>query len=515
MKRALVLAGIIVMLTSTLFAEGTAPVTKENIMIESTITSKSKATSKPETNANPLISNIFCADPTAIEFNGRLYVYGTNDHAQYEAVGANGKNTYEFIKSLVMLSTDDMVNWTYHGLIKVDEIAPWIVDSWAPSIISRVERNGQTHFYLYFSNSGCGVGVLTATNPLGPWSDPLGHSLVTGTTPGLGLCSAPFDPGVCIDDNGVGWLAFGGGNHNPKGTDFQPGNARIVQLGEDMISLASDIIPIKAPYHFEANELNFINGTYVYTYNTNWMPRDKWELDGKDKPSTCSMVYMTSKTPLDAASWEYQSHYFRNPGEFSMEYSNNHTHLHQYKNKYYLFYHAMYPEKALGTEGGFRSLCVDEVTVDETNVSITRKDGTKKGVSQIKKVNPYKVNQAATLFTSADITYNETEREGFMTVSGTKSGAWTYVKGVNFKDGASSFSVKAKGNGRIEVYFDSLKNKPVAAVDVATDTFTDVPGEINSSAIQPKDSSAKSNMHAVYFVLSGANVQFDSWKFGN
>lgn len=32
---------------------------------------------------NPLITNIFCADPTSVEYNGRLYVYGTNDNQQY------------------------------------------------------------------------------------------------------------------------------------------------------------------------------------------------------------------------------------------------------------------------------------------------------------------------------------------------------------------------------------------------------------------------------------------------
>lgn len=77
--------------------------------------------SKPEENANPLIANIFCADPTAVEYNGRLYVYGTNDHQQYEAVGSKGSNTYEKIKSIVMLSTDDMVNWTYHGIACFDK----------------------------------------------------------------------------------------------------------------------------------------------------------------------------------------------------------------------------------------------------------------------------------------------------------------------------------------------------------------------------------------------------------
>ena len=39
---------------------------------------------KNERNANPISPNIFCADPTAVEYNGRLYVYGTNDTQQAE-----------------------------------------------------------------------------------------------------------------------------------------------------------------------------------------------------------------------------------------------------------------------------------------------------------------------------------------------------------------------------------------------------------------------------------------------
>src|SRR5216110_1234522 len=67
-------------------------------------------------NANPLLDFIFTADPTAVEYNGRIYVYATNDHQQYEHVGNDGKNSYEHIRTLVMMSSDDMVNWTYHGL---------------------------------------------------------------------------------------------------------------------------------------------------------------------------------------------------------------------------------------------------------------------------------------------------------------------------------------------------------------------------------------------------------------
>ena len=84
----------------------------------------SKNICKPLFNSNPVSSNVFCADPTGVEYEGRLYIYGTSDHQQYEVVGKNGKNIYEHIKSLVCFSTEDMVNWTYHGEINVKKIAP-------------------------------------------------------------------------------------------------------------------------------------------------------------------------------------------------------------------------------------------------------------------------------------------------------------------------------------------------------------------------------------------------------
>src|SRR5687767_2998217 len=105
-------------------------------------------------NANPLLDFIFTADPTAVEYNGRVYVYATNDHQQYEHVGKDGKNTYQHIRTLVMMSSDDMVNWTYHGLINTAALSPWSTNSWAPSITSRLEADGKTHFYLYYSNGG-------------------------------------------------------------------------------------------------------------------------------------------------------------------------------------------------------------------------------------------------------------------------------------------------------------------------------------------------------------------------
>ena len=91
---------------------------------------------------NPLLDFMYVADPTAVEHNGRIYVYGTNDQQEIDSVGKGTQNSYAHIHSLVMMSSSDMVNWTYHGIIDVEKAAPWTGKrgvSWAPSIISRLE----------------------------------------------------------------------------------------------------------------------------------------------------------------------------------------------------------------------------------------------------------------------------------------------------------------------------------------------------------------------------------------
>lgn len=448
-----------------------------------------------KTSANPILSEIFCADPTAVEYDGRLYVYGTNDHQQYEAVGAEGKNTYEHIKSIVMISTDDMVNWTYHGTIAVDEVAPWIIASWAPSITSRVEEDGLTHFYLYFSNSGWGTGVITATSPTGPWSDPLGHSLIDGNTEGLQGCESPFDPGVLIDDEGTGWLSFGGGENG----------ARIVRLGSDMISLDSEIAVIPTQNHFEASELNYINGTYVYTENNDWGSRLEWSADGKLAPPKCSMDYLTTKTPLDPESWEYKDYYFKNPGDVGMEYSNNHTHLQKYAGKWYLFYHSLFPQSTLGTTGGFRSLCVNEAFVDEENVVIEKVTANKDGVSQIKNVDAYAQNQAETAYSTSDIKYSVVDGGNIAAYTELPDGVGAYicVKGVDFADGASVFSANISGNGRVDVYIDGINGVVSSSVCCNSDGYVNMWSEMAEKV---------EGVHDVYFLISNG-IKFDSWQF--
>lgn len=454
-------------------------------------------------NGNPLLDFNFNADPTAVEHEGRLYVYATNDHQQLDIVGPEGNNGYQHIHSLVMMSTDDMVNWTFHGYIDVKSLSPWGIASWAPSITKRVEADGKTHFYLYYSNCGVGVGMLTATSPVGPWTDPLGKNVVDKQSEGLGNCGAPFDPGVVVDDEGRGWLSFGGGS-NQFGTEYNPGNARIVRLADDMMHLDSPITEIKAPYHFEANELNYINGTWVYTYNTSWVERKEWPLE-TEKPSICCMSYMTSKTPLDTDSWEYQANYFKNPMDYGFLPSNNHTHLHKFQGEYYLLYHTLVLEEHRNGKGGFRSVCIDKIKVDEENLTIHMGEATRTGVDQLKPFYPFNWVQAETVAATHNIRFVPTGRPGDTAAACHTDGQILKIRGVDFHTAPQEVNVVVRGPGKLTVRLDHPKEGQIIAnLSFEGDEWKKVTEKITVPV---------SGQHDLFFITSEGDFQFDKWKF--
>jgi len=454
-------------------------------------------------NGNPLLDFNFNADPTAVEHEGRLYVYATNDHQQLDIVGPEGNNGYQHIHSLVMMSTDDMVNWTFHGYIDVKSLSPWGIASWAPSITKRMEADGKTHFYLYYSNCGVGVGMLTATSPVGPWTDPLGKNVVDKQSEGLGNCGAPFDPGVVVDDEGRGWLSFGGGS-NQFGTEYNPGNARIVRLTDDMMHLDSPITEIKAPYHFEANELNYINGTWVYTYNTSWVERKEWPLE-IEKPSICCMSYMTSKTPLDTDSWEYQANYFKNPMDYGFLPSNNHTHLHKFQGEYYLLYHTLVLEEHRNGKGGFRSVCIDKIKVNEENLTIHMGEATRTGVDQLKPLYPFNWVQAETVAATHNIRFVPTGRPGDTAAACHTDGQILKIRGVDFHTAPQEVNVVVRGPGKLTVRLDHPKEGQIIAnLSFEGDEWKEVTEKITVPV---------SGQHDLFFITSEGDFQFDKWKF--
>lgn len=495
---------------------------------------------KGTANGNPISPCVFCADPTALEYNGRLYLYGTNDTQQYIKNNKTGSNGYGDISSLVIFSTDDMVNWTFHGTIDVRKLcSSWgwrFAASWAPSVTWRTTAEGKEEFFLYFANSGGSVGVLKASSPLGPWTSPLSKPMIDADTPGVSPCNWIFDPGVVIDDDGTGYIAFGGGDPQSTGSSLWPGNSRIAKLKPSMTALDGAAVKMPAPYLFEASELNMMNGRYVYTYNTSWSDRNDWNKfegrNGQPAPSSCSMCYMVSDTPLDPDSWEYRGEYVPNEGNFGdlgSDWGNNHTHLHKFQDKFYLFYHGNVLEKIMknskdnpmdSNASGYRSLCVNEITVDEETQTISKITMTKKGVSPIKPLDPYQLQQAETMASCGGVNYEDFKNIKTIPMKNTLGndasenmyikmapGSWTAVRNVDFGEkGAKSFVLRAKGTGTLE-FRTASKGQPIATVQFASTEMEDHVFEID-----PETFKGTKNLFFLVFT-EATNVQFDAWQF--
>ncbi len=464
---------------------------------------------KPTGENNPIAANVFFADPTSVEYNGRLYVYGTNDSQQYDKNNGTGENSYGNINSLVCYSTADMVNWTYEGTINVREITGWAGCSWAPSIVSK-EIKGKTQFFLYFCDSAAGVGVLTSDSPTGPWEDPVGTFLVNGNTVKDDPVFWCFDPGVVVDENGTGWLAFGGGDpvHEDENSMYT-GNCRLVKLNDDMVSLASDPVKIPAVHHFEANELNVIGGKLVLTYCSNYGARDRWPITMGQPSQTCSMCYLVCNgDPLNPDDWVYGGEYLTNPNTHGYPFSNNHSHLQKFGDKYYILYQnvsLLENMDKLNVAGGYRSINIDYIDVDEANVKINYAKMTDAGVEQLKNFDPFVINEAESSRTNAGLTYFNTE--GRNIVTNISDGDWTELVNVDFADGANAFAATVRGKGMIEVRLDSVDGKAVGNIQFATD------GEWKTVRCQLDKT--VSGVHDLYFVFGGGSFVFDNWQFAN
>ena len=493
---------------------------------------------KGMSNNNPISACVFCADPTALEYNGRLYVYGSNDHQQFIANGKKGENSYGEIKSIVVFSTDDMVNWTFHGTIDTKKICsgwvtnPWYKGygvSWAPSVTWRHnEETGEDEFFLYFCNSSHGVGVLKANSPIGPWTSPNKQLMIHYDTPGANAAgtNANFDPGVVIDENGVGWISFGGLGPNT----LMPDAARIIKLKPSMTEVDGAAVKINAPYHFEANELNVIGGKYVYTYCSHWNRNEsEWNAYKNEHnitagmPGGGTMCYMVSDNPMDPDSWVFKGAY--GPGVAG----NNHSHLQKFQGNYYHIYHnhgsvlldKMKSEGEVDASAGdFRSICVNSATVNESTVTINPVSLTLEGVTQIKNLNPYELQEAETMASCGGINYedftNITKNTRISTLGNDASsnlqvqmraGSWISQRHIDFgATGATKFMLRAKGTGTMEIRIGRLGGRPAATIDFSSTDMDEQTIELNTSKFQ--------GVKNVFFIVTSAdNFYVDAWQF--
>lgn len=466
-------------------------------------------------NGNPLVSHKFGADPYALVYEGRVYLYMTNDVLVYDSDENVLDNNYGNINEISVISSDDLVNWTDHGVIRAagsEGAAKWATQSWAPAAAHKVIK-GKDRFFLYFANNASGVGVLTSDSPIGPWIDPIGQPLIERKTPGVENVTWIFDPAVFQDDDGKAYIYFGGGV--PEGKSEMPNTARVMHLGDDMVSVESEALTIPAPYMFEDSGINKHQGKYYYTYCSNFY-------DGvrqAGSPPAGQIAYMVSDNPMGP--WKYGGSILRNPGEFFDVGGNNHHSIFEFNSTWYIAYHAQTLSKAMGIPKGYRSTHLNLIGFNEDG-TMQEVNADYEGVGQVKPLDPYVRVQAETMGWNTGVEVEQAAGDDGelinprMVLTDIDNGEWIALSNVDFgRGGASSFKVSvasSSSGGFIELRLDSLEGQLIGTLAIpGTDDWnlwTDVETKISDAVGE----------HDLYLLFKGGSgekmFKLDSWQFG-
>lgn len=470
---------------------------------------------------NPIMTQSYGADPYAMVYQDEVYFYMTADAYEYDGTGVIQENSYSKIKSIRVVSTKDMVNFTDHGEVRIassNGAAKWAHNSWAPAAAWK-EIDGKPRFFLYFADEGGGIGVLQADSPTGPFTDPLGKGLVTRDTPTCKEVLWLFDPAVLVDDDGRAYLYFGGGV--PEGKTDHPQTARVVEMGEDMISLAGEPKMIDAPYLFEDSGIHKYKDKYYYTYCANW----NVDKEGTEKYGfeNAEIICMESDSPMGP--FTLKEKILENPGKTIGLYGNNHHCVFEFNHQWYITYHSRILEKNMGIEKGYRCTNIDpfEIAEDGT-IGIIKQ--TREGCKQLKAVNPYVENSAAMMAQAGGVEavaanpISEAYGCGEMALGKIDSGDFAQIKGVDFKQKLPSVwksKIRAvddiDDSCIIQLRLDSLNGEVIAYLPVG-EYFSENNNKVNEF-IEMEGQLLKEvkGTHDLYIVFSGSGYEVGSWYF--
>lgn len=291
-----------------------------------------KDCSKPN---EPLITDIFTADPSAHVFDGKIYIYPSHDLAHN---GADNDNGDEYaMEDYHILSMDDITAPCIdNGEALHMKNVPWVSQQmWAPDA---AYKNGT--YYLFFpARDKEGIfrlGVATSTSPVGPFNPEPNY------IPG----SFSIDPAVFMDDNGEAYIYFGGlwGGQLEKwqtGTYKEDGaepvgkkNAlgpRVAKLSDDLLTFQSAPKEIQIldeagkPLAAEDEDRRYFEGPWMHKYN------DTYYLS-YSTGTTHYLVYATSKNP--EGPFTYRGRIL----EPVIGWTTHHS-IVEFQGKWYLFYH--------------------------------------------------------------------------------------------------------------------------------------------------------------------------------
>ncbi len=315
----------------------------------------------------PLITHLYTADPSAHVFEGKVYIYPSHDRETDIQFNDNG-DQYDMEDYHVFSteSLDPLAPVVDHGVVLHAKDVPWVSKQlWAPDAAF---KNGK--YYLYFpardKEGVFRIGVAVGDKPEGPFTpDP---EPIKG--------SYSIDPASFVDDDGNGYLYFGGlwggqlqcyqGGHDvfnpswsgpkePSGAGVYALTPRVAKLTGDMRQFDGELqeVVILAPEtgekiladdhdrrFFEAAWMHKRAGIYYFSYSTG---------------DTHYLCYATGTSPLGP--FTYGGRIL----EPVLGWTTHHS-IVEFKEKWYLFHHDC---ELSGGVDHLRSVKVKEIFYDK------------------------------------------------------------------------------------------------------------------------------------------------------
>jgi beta-xylosidase len=273
---------------------------------------------------NPIIKDVFTADPAPLVYKNTVYLYTGHD-------GATTEDTNYKMPDWRVYSSKDMVNWKDHGSPLSPSTFSWATgDAYAAQC---VERGGKFYWFVSTfhkkdenSNGGAAIGVAVSDSPTGPFKDAIGKALITNEmTTDMKHSWDDIDPTVFIDDDGQAYLFWG---HS---------SCKWIKLKKNMIEADGEISTFKPK--------NYIEGPWVYKR------KNLYYLVYASAGTKPEMIEYCTATNISGP-WTYQG--------IIQENVNNsfttHPGIVDFKGKSYFMYH----NGALPTGGSYRrSICID------------------------------------------------------------------------------------------------------------------------------------------------------------
>lgn len=430
---------------------------------------------------NPIIQNVYTADPAPMVHNDTLFLFAGHDE---DAATEKGF----IMKDYLCFTTTDMVNWTQHGSVFSTESLGWAAKNNA-NAAQVAYRNGTFYYYISpwsaLADGGDCIAVGVSKSPYGPYKDALGKPMVSnGQTTYSKHSWEDIDPTVLIDDDGQAYMYWGNNS------------LYCVKLNQDMISYSGDIITFdikdKAAFGSDYEEAPWIfkrKDTYYLMYAAH-IPE--------------AIYYASSKSPIGP--WTYGGVIMKGRAQGC---TGNHPGVIQYKGQWYLFY---FNQDLPGGHDKRRAINVIPFDFNPDG-SITELPHSKAGVTaSVAPLNPFIKNQAETMAWEEGIETASDPKTG-MYVTDIDKGDFIKVRSVDFGKGAKRFEASvasATQGGSIEIRIDGPAGPLLGTCSVENT------GGSSNWILQKCKIKKTKGVHDLYFVFAGADdklFNFDSWKF--